>query len=282
MASEAAEGRRSSSPAIDKATAVLECLAASDEPLSFAELSARVLIPRSSLHDVCTTLVANGLVERQGVRYRLGIKVVEFARRRLAGMDVVQVFRSLVTDLDLDDTIVLSVRSGQEVTYVSFVQSGKPLAVHYEIGLRLPAAFTASGKAILASMTDDEVQRLFGARRSRIGNPNVDSKDKDVPTLLEELGATRERGYSIDDEETAVGMVCLGAPIFGGDSENAIAAVALSMVIGAATSPPTKQAQFIMKVARDITVQLAGSTVWFDRLPDGPRSEWLEPHALGA
>lgn len=33
--------------------------------------------------------------------------------------------------------------------------------------------------------------------------------------LLADLDATRERGYSTDDEETTVGLVCLAVPVRG-------------------------------------------------------------------
>jgi DNA-binding IclR family transcriptional regulator len=52
----------------------------------------------------------------------------------------------------------------------------------------------------------------------------------DLETLLAELAVTQKRGYSIDDEETARGMVCIGVPIFEDNEDQARSAIAFSMV----------------------------------------------------
>jgi DNA-binding IclR family transcriptional regulator len=248
-------------PAVERSAAVLEALAASREPLTFGELAARVQYARSSLHDVCSSLVDAGLVEktREG-RYAIGLKIVELARRRLNSMEVVSAFQAVCrADGTSAETIVLSVLSGPDVIYVSFIDGQRPLAVKYEIGMRLPAAFTASGKAILSTLPQQRVRELLPAQ---LNNPHGIARRKSLRTLLAELELTRNRGYSIDDEETAIGMTCIGAPVFMANSDVAVGAVAISLVKSATDWFDSANSDYIRNMAGRISAQLGAHTTW--------------------
>ena len=79
------------------------------------------------------------------------------------------------------------------------------------IGRRLPAFSTATGKAALASLPLDELdRRLDGLTTLDQPNPRAHAT---VASLRADLDAIRERGYAIDDEETMEGVVCYGVMI---------------------------------------------------------------------
>ena len=263
--SAAAQPRRMSSPAIDKAGMVLRAIADAGNP-TFSDLAARVPIARSSLHDVCSSLVRTGLVDKTpDGRYEIGMLVVELSRRRLASMNIVNAFHQAIARMGaVQETVVLAVSSGPDVTYVSFVDSGRPLAVRYEIGMRLPAAFTATGKAMLATRRTDEVGRLYD---STISSPNPRQGAKTRGRLLEEMVETRNRGFSIDNEETAAGMICIGAPVFSAESDVAVGAVAMSLVKHAEFSLDSRFTDPITSIARDMTLLLGGDGAWFQGGP---------------
>lgn len=216
-------------PAVERTALVLDALAGSREGLTFAELATRVPIARSSLHDLCSSLEAARLVEKQpGGRYLVGLKVVELARRRLDSTALVAAFGEVFRGGGApQETVVLAVRSGADVVYLSYIDGNRPLAVKYEVGMRLPAAFTASGKAILSTLPAGTVRSLLPPT---LDGPGTAASRRSVDDLLVELERTRERGYSIDDEETAAGMTCIGAPIVLGPGQEAIGAVAVSLV----------------------------------------------------
>lgn len=244
-------------PAITRAAAVLRLLADSDGPLPLSALASRLGLAKSSLHNLCSTLVEEGLLEKDGAnRYSLGLYLVELARQRLAGMDLVSQFLKICHELDLNETIVLSVLRGPDVVYVACVNADRPLAVRYQIGMRLPAGLTASGKAILATYADAEVRSLVGARIENLVHPGT---DKSVSTLLAELHEIRDRGYSVDDEETAAGMICYGAPIFDGRTGACCGAVAISCVKSAMFPVGAHVSDDIVRLANDISKSLGAS-----------------------
>lgn len=221
-------------PAVHRASLVLGALAACSEPVTFGQLAAMVSLPRSSLHDVCTALVQEGFVDRgsDGL-FQVGFRMVELARIRLARTSLVGSFLNVCQRSSaIRETTVLSVLRGSDVVYMAFVNAHHPLAITYQIGMRLPAHLTASGKAILATMPTARVQEVMGsamAGDTASGGGRLDG-------LLAELELTRARGFAVDDEETARGMVCIGAPVFAGNDKPACAAIGISMV--KATAPP--------------------------------------------
>ncbi|MHB9148880.1 MAG: IclR family transcriptional regulator [Thermoleophilia bacterium] len=247
-------------PAIEKAASVLDELSRSGSALSFGELAAQVPIARSSLHDLCTGLVRTGLVEKTSDgRYLLGLKIVELARNRIARMDIVSAFQSVCREWQgLDETIVLSVPSESDVVYVSFIDGLRPLAVRYQLGLRLPAAFTASGKAILATLPANEITAALG---SSLEHTSPSGKRKNLSVLLTELETARQEGFSVDDEETAAGMLCFGAPVFGRGQEGAIGAVAVSLVKSSVALRRDLAVQ-VRQIAARISRLLGADDVW--------------------
>jgi DNA-binding IclR family transcriptional regulator len=125
--------------------------------------------------------------------------------------------------------------------------------------MRLPAAFTASGKAILATLPPERVAELVG---SQVNNPNAWGQRKQLHQLVEELQATRQRGYSIDDEETARGMTCIGAPIFAGSQREAVGAVAMSLVKSTATWFDTRLSEYVRHIAGDTSRRMGADSCW--------------------
>jgi DNA-binding IclR family transcriptional regulator len=192
-------------------------------------MAASLDMPRSTLHNVCMALLDTGLIERgTDGRFQIGLRVVELARGRLAKTELVGTFLETCREVGgIGETLVLGVLSGVDVVYVAVMNADRPLAVRYQIGMRLPAWSTATGKAVLSTFSESSVKQLVTNASSesaaRVASP-------DLGSLLAELAVTRERGYSVDDEETAKGMLCIGVPIFEDDELQARSAIAFSMV----------------------------------------------------
>src|SRR5207244_10401496 len=97
-----------------------------------------------------------------------------------------------------------------------------------DVGSRLPAYCTSLGKAMLAFLPDDEIDRLYDSPAE------LASRTRNTITTLarlkSELAAIRRRGYAVAQEETTEGIVCIGSPILGADGrpEAAISLAGLS------------------------------------------------------
>jgi len=112
------------------------------------------------------------------------------------------------------ETVVLGVRDGAEVVIIEVVETRYSLVPRGWVGGRVPVYCSAIGKAMLIHMDQLEIKRLLDTmnlvaftERTIVNRFN----------LLKDLQDTRERGWSLNNEEYTRGVVSVGAPIYSGD-----------------------------------------------------------------
>jgi len=132
-----------------------------------------------------------------------------------------------------EETLVLGVRDGTDVVYIGRRIGSRPVGVSYQVGLRMPAHCTASGKALLSCLPPDTVRELYdpGLSLEALTPQTITN----ISDLLEDLRIVETRGYAVDDEETAPGMMCVGTPVRD-QAGRGVGAVAVSMVKAATTN----------------------------------------------
>jgi DNA-binding IclR family transcriptional regulator len=203
-------------PAVTRAGAILDVLAESaGQTLGPSELARRLGLPKSSIANICNALAEIGLVRRIGTGFALGRKLAELGGAYLASVDAVEEFYEACRLLPTgsEETIQLAVLDDLEVTYLARHDGRQPVRLTSQIGRRLPATVTATGKAALASLDRAELdRRLAGVvELPRLTPHSLGSVD----ALLGDLAVVRRRGYAMDDEETVEGVVCYGVMIPG-------------------------------------------------------------------
>ena len=240
--------KRPAVPAVARAARVLDALAASRQAQTLAALVRSLELPKSTVHGLCATLVQAGLVERlDSGAYQLGTRVMDLAHAYMAQTDLTAEFQSaLRAEAPMPDaSIVLSVLDGADIVYVACRNGAEPFGFNFRIGMRLPANCTASGKAMLSSLPAD---RVIDLARARAFYSLTRKSITRLEPLLEQLREVAAQGYAVDDEETRQGMVCIGAPVFSAASDEAVAAVAVSLP--RATLDATTEAQAIRTMQR--------------------------------
>ena len=245
-------------PAVARALTLLDRLARGREPMTLARLSSELALPKSSVHGLCTTLVSFGYLRRQADgTFLIGPRVMGLAEAFVAGTDVAQEFNALWGSggLVAEETVVLSVLSGNEALYVAVRNGARPLGLAFNVGMRLPAYLSGSGKAMLAQLPAEEVRQRFAGQLST----RLTSKGpRDLESLLRELALTRRRGWSVDDETVREGVASFGAPVFDA-SGRPVAGVAVCIhkaQLGSDRGARHREAA--LDVARRLTQRLGG------------------------
>lgn len=217
-------------PALDRSVRILDVIAKSKNYLCLSDLARELGIAKSSVHTLCYTLLQSELlIRRPDQTFQLGPHVMRWANAFTQQSDVAAEFASIwdqQTELP-GATITLSVLEGAEVIYIAARNSDVSHSlIEFRAGMRLPAAFTATGKAFLSHMSDFEVRRLYA---EGLPPPRAPNSVRSVESLLAELQNIRQFGYSCDNEQVVEGIVCFGASVL--DSRNRpIAGVAVSFL----------------------------------------------------
>jgi DNA-binding IclR family transcriptional regulator len=203
-------------PSVLRAVRILDSFADGPPTANLASLSKRLGIAPSSTLALCNSLVQTGLLQRdRDGAYRLGPHSLELSRSFLRQTDLQSEFQRALTEFDAlaPVTVVCAVLQGRDVVYIGRRDGTQPVAVTYEVGLRLPAHCAASGLAMLSELSDAELAERYPPTDSL---PTLTPRSiSTVKGLRARLIQVRRSGYAVDDEETALGMLCVGVAVRG-------------------------------------------------------------------
>jgi IclR family transcriptional regulator, KDG regulon repressor len=213
---------------VERALSILELLASKHQGLSTSEISRFANLPKSSTSYLLRTLVSRGYVRRdiETGQHTLGVRVLSLGGQAMQGMALREValphLRHIVEQTRLGAH--LAILDHGDAVYIERLESPGFIKMDIWNGRRVAPQATAVGKALICHLERQEVQEIVA--RHRI-SPTSSKTIMSLPRLLTELAATRQRGYAIDDEEHAVGVRCVAAPIFAANGE-IVAALGIS------------------------------------------------------
>ena len=200
---------------VDKALLVVELLLRQSEPLSARAIAEQLAINRTTTHRLLNALIRRGWIEKPPgtAAYRLSLKFLALAHVSTQTRSFLQEVRPALERLSLlsRETVHLGVLDGSEVLHVDKVDSPERVGIASKVGSRAVAHTTGLGKALLAAGPDEAVAEYLAHATS----PAASVPIADPEAFRAELRLTRERGYSIDDEEDSIGVRCLGVAVLG-------------------------------------------------------------------
>ena len=209
---------------IQRIFGVIEALAARPGGTSLQQLCAATGLAKSTAHRMLASLVEMGYVVQDSftTRYRLTLKLFELGSAVVNDMDILAVARPHLDRLSRQtgEAVHLVLRDGADIVYLYKAEALGVRRMSSQVGLRAPMYCTGVGKAILATLPDDEVAEIWRhSRPQKLTGRTVASLD----ALTAQLADVRRSGYAIDDEENELGVRCvaLAIPGPGGRAESA-------------------------------------------------------------
>jgi IclR family acetate operon transcriptional repressor len=195
---------------------------------TLTELAQQVGLPASTAHRLLTTLEQEGYVRfgQEGRLWSIGVQAFmvgsAFTKSRRLGTLARPHMRFLMESSG--ETVNLAVEDDGEAVYLAQVECRQMMRAFARPGSRAPLHASAVGKAILSTISDRALSRILHQR----GMPRLTPKTITTPAALRiQLAWVRSAGYALDDEEHAVGLRCIAAPIFDETGET-IAAISAS------------------------------------------------------
>ncbi len=218
---------------------------------SFETLSERIGLAKPTLFRFLKTLKSLGYVtQSEDSKYSLSLKMLNVGSKALESMDLCEVSRNVIKRLAtrFNETVHLAIMVDEKVAYIQKVESKYTIRMYSTIGKQAPLYCTSLGKSLLAwaPNQNDIIERI---------NLIPYTKNTIVTRInLElELAKTRERGYSLDNEEHESDIHCIGAPIFD-YSGSPVAAISVAWPnFRYDTASEARNALIIIKAANEIS-----------------------------
>lgn len=202
-------------PAAGQVLAILTYLAGQAGPSPAAAIARDVGVPRSTAYHLLNCLIDAGFVVHlpEDRRYALGLRAHELGTGYARQAPLQRLARvPLATVVDrTGHSGHLAVMHGNEVVYVLEERGTGRSALVTEVGVRLPAQLTASGRAMLAALSPAQVRALYPDRNAFLLRTGIG------PTSRRELGQllrhTRTVGYGAEDGEVTAGLASVAAAV---------------------------------------------------------------------
>lgn len=216
-------------PALDKTFQILDLITASSQPLTAAYIAKELGLARSSTHNILQSLLTKHVIYKDTEnRFHLGSYLMYWAGKYEQEQGVIQLFKDFIVHYPvlLQHTVTLSKLDLGEVVFLACHEAPAPLGFTFRAGVRVPAVFSATGKAMLSTLSMDTIETLYEGNFPKPITPNgVDN----FASLSNELTAIHSSRISLDDGQLREGMYCLGTYIRNA-SGNAVAGMAVSFL----------------------------------------------------
>ncbi|MEU1970044.1 IclR family transcriptional regulator [Microbacterium sp. NPDC019599] len=204
---------RDPAPAVTRSIRLLELLAQSSGPMTLTELATALGLAKSSTANLCLALEASDMIERVAVGFRLGRRTAQLGGAFAAQFQQVREFYSVcdASPVLRHELVQVAMLDGTNALYLARHEGGARVRLGTPLGSRLPAALSATGRALLMGFEDALVTELLA---DQAPFPQLTERSpSDLPALLERLAAARERGWALDAEESYPGIVGVAVPL---------------------------------------------------------------------
>lgn len=245
-------------PAARRALAGLRLLAAAPGPLPASAIARALELPRSSAYHLLAAMAEDGFVTYlpEERRWGLGVAAFEVGSAYLRHEPLERLARPLLRRLvdRLGEIVQLGVLHGAETLYLLKEQPPRHATLVTDVGVRMPAQLTASGRSMLAHLPPAQVRALFPGRFvDRTG-----AGPRSLRELRQALAEDARRGWSAEDGHITEGFASIAACAF---DHTGHPTAAITATFRRADQPPETwpaMATPIRETAAALTTRLAG------------------------
>jgi len=205
--------RREKGSSITRVLQIIEAISRAERPMSPAELTFSLDIPKPSLHRLLQQLEADNYVQinMRGLlvpgdrMHRIALGVLHSSRFKALRQAILQNLAETI-----GETCGIAIPNGSEMIYYDRAETNWPLRIHLPVGSHTPLWCTASGKLYLSSLSKERRQRI-------IDKLSLDKSARNTLTTPESLESDlltiQQNDLGTDNEEFVDGLVACSVPI---------------------------------------------------------------------
>lgn len=185
-----------------------------DRVLGISEIARSLELPKSAVHRILGSLIKTGFVEKDlpSGRYRLGPRAIDLGMVAIGTPDVRAIALPMMQELSrkTEETVTLSMLVGRERVYVSQVEGPQTIRMTVKVGARFPLYAGASGRAILAVLSQPERDAYLDAIVLKPLTPDTITSRAKLET---EIKRVRKHGYAASAGERDPWAAAVAAPL---------------------------------------------------------------------
>ena len=239
---------------VKKAIEVLESLAKEENGVGVSQLSRQLNLPKSTIYEILSAFKSVRFVEQnpEDKKYHLGLRIFELGNIVQSQLKLRKIAYPYLYNLSrkTNETTYLVVLEGNRIVYIDCAESTARLRAHPVFGDRIPLHCTGVGKAIMAFLLKEKINKIIhedGLERF------TENTITDPQLLKQKLKEIKKRGYAIDNMEHEEGICCVGAPIRNHQNE-VFAAISVSGPSQRFDPPRIKtMAKLVMETAEEVS-----------------------------
>ena len=192
---------------------VIEQFYGEADELGVTELSKRLKLHKNNIFRLLATLESRGYIEQNKAteNYRLGVRSLQLGQAYVTRMGLLRQARPVMETLvkQCKESAYVAVPRRDGMVPLESVEADQPVRLVSIIGETLPLHCTAAGKAQLAFESEDELKGRLTDGLKKYTAKTITER----PTLLQQLRAVQENGYSVDTGEYLEDVRSVAVPI---------------------------------------------------------------------
>lgn len=242
---------------IDRTAEILHTVGSAPSGLTLTEITARLGLPKTTVYRMLQALVKHDFLRKDALSkiYRLGPALLILGANSLHQWDLRSMARPHLQQLAraINETVCLNVLHKNMAICLETIESDRSTSFVVRVGRQMEFHCSASGKAILAFLPDEQIRRTL----AETGLAACTSRTiTDIDQLLEHFQIVRQKGYAFCDGELEIGVRAIAAPILQDDTEvvGSVAIVAPAERLG--EEDRMRLLPLLLSTAREISLHL--------------------------
>jgi DNA-binding IclR family transcriptional regulator len=196
---------------LGKVVEILNCFSVEDPEPTLQQIVRRTGLPASTCQRLVQNMLREGFLDRDGDKYRIGIRLVQWATPGTIGLDIVRIVRPILQALrdETGETACLYVRDGSHRTVVAVAETRHVVMRPFHVGQIMPIHAGAPGKIFLAFEPEARAA-LEGAELTKF----TENTPESWAQLDRQVELARAQGFFAAFGERNIDVGSISAPVF--------------------------------------------------------------------
>lgn len=205
-------------PAAESTLRIIEFLATQRGPVAAQTIASSLKIPRSSIYQLLQVLCSHGFVVHlpEEKRYGLGPATFELSSAYSRQQPLTRLAAPLLAKLvdTVGESGHLAILQGTDVLYLIEERAQNRPSLVSDVGVRLPAHLTASGRALLSALPPAQLRALYSSSDLPAAfMPQAKPGPTQYRQLKKILVETATKGYATENSEITRGFSSVGVVV---------------------------------------------------------------------